>query len=291
MRIFIIGASGLVGGNCLNHLRRDPGHEVVGTHYTFASNETVYFNVFNSSAGTFDPDTFRPDIIIHTGALTHVDYCETHPDESYRNTVESTAAVIDIARRNDASLIYISSDYVFDGKNGPYAESDAVNPLSVYGRHKLQAENMIRETVPEHLILRVTNVYGDEIRGKNFVSFLIREAQSGEEKIIKLPSDQFATPINAMDIARACAELIGERKRGLYHLASYDYLSRVELARKVLSHFPDAKVSIKALPTSALGQAAPRPLKGGLKNDKFLAEFPEFRFSTIDDYMREKHGI
>lgn len=291
MRIFIIGASGLVGGNCLQELRQDPAYEVVGTHYSFAGNETVYFNVFDPAAGTFDPDAFRPEVIIHTGALTHVDYCETHPEESYRNTVESTAAVIAIARRNDALLIYISSDYVFDGKNGPYAEGDAVNPLNVYGRHKLQAENMIREAVPEHLILRVTNVYGDEIRGKNFVSFLIREAQSGEEKDLKLPSDQYATPVNARDIGRACAELIKENRRGLYHLASDDYLSRVELARKVLFRFPGAKVRVRGLPTSKLGQAAPRPLKGGLKNDKFLAEFPEFRFSTIDDYMRKKHGI
>lgn len=290
MRVFIIGASGLVGNNCMQYLRKNAQCEVVGSHYSFATIDTEYFNVFNPEAATFDLDAFRPEVIVHTGALTHVDYCETHPEESYHNTVESTAAVLDLARKYGALLVYISSDYVFDGRNGPYAEEDPVNPLSVYGRHKLQAEDMIRAATPKHLILRVTNVYGDEMRGKNFVAFLIREARK-EEGVLRLPSDQFATPVNAYDIGRACSLLIRDGKCGLYHLSAGEYLSRVQLAEKVLHYFPDTRLRIRALPTKKLNQDAPRPLKGGLKNDKFLAEFPEFRFSTIDDYMREKHGI
>ncbi|MDD4961801.1 MAG: sugar nucleotide-binding protein, partial [Candidatus Marinimicrobia bacterium] len=88
-----------------------------------------------------------------------------------------------------------------------------------------------------------------------------------------------------------CSLLIRDGKRGLYHLSAGEYFSRVQLAEKVLHYFPDIRLRIRALPTKKLNQDAPRPLKGGLKNDKFLAEFPEFRFSTIDDYMREKHGI
>ncbi|MFA5436712.1 MAG: sugar nucleotide-binding protein, partial [Candidatus Neomarinimicrobiota bacterium] len=182
-------------------------------------------------------------------------------------------------------------DYVFDGRSGPYGENDPVNPLSVYGRHKLQAENWIRGTYPAHLILRVTNVYGDEMRGKNFVAFLIREARKGEAKTLRLPIDQYASPVNAADIGRACARLIRDGKRGLYHLSAGEYLNRVQLAEKVLRYFPGNRLRIAALPTKKLGQDAPRPLKGGLKNDKFLGEYPDFQFSTLDDYLRKQHGI
>lgn len=291
MRVFIIGASGLVGNNCMQYLRKNTQCDVVGSHYSFATIDTEYFNVFNPEAATFDLDAFHPEVIIHTGALTHVDYCETHPDESFHNTVESTVSVLDLAGKYGALLVYISTDYVFDGSNGPYAEEDAVNPLSVYGRHKLQAENLIRAAMPEHLILRVTNVYGDEMRGKNFVAFLIREARKGEETVLRLPSDQYATPVNAWDIGRACSLLIQDGKRGLYHLSAGEYLSRVQVAEKVLQYFPDARLRIKAVTTKKLRQDAPRPLKGGLRNAKFLSEYPDFQFSTIDDYMRNPHGI
>jgi dTDP-4-dehydrorhamnose reductase len=291
MRVFIIGASGLVGSNCLHYMRRDPEFEVLGTHFSFETNETVYFNVFKPWAGTYDLNAFRPDVIIHTGALTHVDYCETHPEESYRHTVGSTEAVLRLSEKYEAPIVYISSDYVFDGKNGPYSEEDPVNPLSVYGQHKLQAENLLRSSALSHLILRITNVYGEEIRGKNFVAFLCREAQSGKKTKLKLPSDQYATPVNALDVGRIASLLIKDRKSGIYHVAPDEYLSRVELADKVLSYYPNNKIDIVALPTSELGQAAARPLKGGLKNDKIKREYPGFQFSTVDDYMRKKHGL
>lgn len=272
-------------------MRNDPNFDVVGSHYMFATNDTEYFDIFNPKLTTFDLAEFAPDVIVHTGALTHVDYCETHQDESYRNTVESTEKAIDLANRLNAKLVYISTDYIFDGENGPYAEYDDTNPLSVYGKHKLIAENLVKELCDDFLILRITNVYGNEIRGKNFVAFLKKLAQSGEEKQLKLPIDQYATPINAADIGKILCRLMIDGKQGIYHLASEEYLNRVELAAKVLKHFPEAKVKLKPVLTRDLGQAAPRPLKGGLKTDKIKSEYPEFEFSTVDAYMEEDSGI
>ncbi|MDZ7821135.1 MAG: SDR family oxidoreductase [Candidatus Marinimicrobia bacterium] len=257
MRVFIIGASGLVGGNCMRRMQKEAEMEVIGSHFTFATNDTEYFNVFEPGSATFDLKAFAPQVIIHTGALTHVDRCETHPEESYRHTVRSAAAVLTLAKQYRSKLVYISSDYVFDGKAGPYSEEDRVNPLNVYGKHKLEAEQMVREEYPDSLILRVTNVYGDEIRGKNFVAFLTRTAQKHEAKTLRLPKDQYATPVDAWDIARAGLRLIRDDRRGLYHIAPDEYLSRVELAEKVLKYFPKARVNIEALPTSRLGTGGP----------------------------------
>jgi dTDP-4-dehydrorhamnose reductase len=291
MKVFIIGASGLVGGNCMKCMRENPNFDVVGSHYMFATNDTEYFDVFHPTETTFDLAAFDPDVIVHTGALTHVDYCETHQDESYKHTVESTEAAMLLANKFNAKLVYISSDYIFDGENGPYAEYDSPNPLSVYGKHKLIAENLVREKCADHLILRITNVYGNEIRGKNFIAFLIKTALSGEKKHLRLPIDQYATPINAADIGKILCRLLIDNKQGIYNLASKEYINRVELAEKVLAHFPDAQVELEGLTTKELGQAAPRPLKGGLKTDKIHHEYPEFEFSTVDAYMEEKGGI
>lgn len=291
MKVFIIGASGLVGGNCLQCMRNNPDFDVIGSHYMFATNDTEYFDVFNPKETTFDLAEFNPDVIVHTGALTHVDYCETHQEESYKHTVESTENAIKLANSLKAKFVYISTDYIFDGENGPYAEYDDTNPLSVYGKHKLIAEKVVQKLCKEYLILRVTNVYGNEIRGKNFVSFLKRIALGGEEKDLKLPKDQYATPINAADIGLILSHLLLDKKQGIYHLASDEYINRVELAEKVLAYFPDHHIHIKALSTAEMGQAAPRPLKGGLKTDKIKSEYPEFEFSTVDKYMEKNSGI
>ena len=280
----------MVGGNCMNCMRANPDFDVIGSHYMFATNDTEYFDVFNPKKSTFDLIEFNPDVIVHTGALTHVDYCETHQDESYKHTVESTEKAIEFAEKLNAKFVYISTDYIFDGEKGPYAEDDEVNPLSVYGKHKLQAEGIVKERCKDYLILRITNVYGDEIRGKNFVAFLIKTAINGEEKHLRLPMDQFATPINAADIGKILCELLKDNKQGVYHLASDEYINRVELAGKVLEHYPASKIKIEPKTTKELGQAAPRPLKGGLKTDKIKSEYPGFEFSTVDDYMEDKGG-
>ena len=291
MKIFIIGASGLVGSNCMQWLRKDPDMDVIGSHFSFATIDTEYFNVFNPAGSTFDLASFDPDVIIHTGALAHVDHCETHPEESFHHTVESTIAALELAEKYHSKFVYISTDYIFDGEAGPYSEHDATNPLSVYGKHKLQAEEIIREKTDDHLILRITNVYGNEVRGKNFIAFLARTAQTGEERTLRLPIDQYATPINARDIAKFVYQLIKDNKQGTYHLASDEYLNRVELAKKVLDYFSSSNVEIEAVLTQELDQIAPRPLKGGLKTDKIKNEYPELKFTTVDDYLEERYGI
>jgi dTDP-4-dehydrorhamnose reductase len=291
MRIFIIGASGLVGNNCMDCMRKDPDFTVIGSHYSYPTEKTEYFNVFDPLSSSFDLSKFKPDVIIHTGALTHVDYCELHPEESFHHTVESTHAAIKLAKKEGAKFVYVSSDYIFDGEKGPYSEQAATHPLSIYGKHKLMAENAVKGSGLDHLILRITNVYGKEERGKNFVAFLVKTALAGESKTLRLPVDQFATPVNAADIGRALCLLLKNGKTGIYNLASDEYLSRVELARKVLAHFPDTAIDVNPVLTKDLGQAAPRPLQGGLTNDKIKHEFPGLTFGTVDDYIKETYGL
>lgn len=285
MKVFIVGASGLVGSNCIRHFTAQ-GWEVMGSYFSFAQEGLAYYNTLEPGHElNFDIYGWEPDVIVHCGALTHVDYCETHEAESYAQTVQSTINIIAVAKACNARMVYLGTDYIFDGIDGPYTETAPVAPLSIYGRHKLEAEERVLAEVPGSLILRVTNVYGDEARGKNFVARIIRQCREGVQLTLKLPYDQFANPTNAADIARAMYLLLRDTKSGIYNIAGTDFMNRVSLALRVLKYFPEAKYTLLPTSTGALQQPAVRPLIGGFVMRKFAAEYPEFLFSTVDDYL------
>jgi dTDP-4-dehydrorhamnose reductase len=288
MKIFISGASGLVGGNCLKHFT-EMGSNVVGSYFSYKTDNTVFYDTLNPGhAENFDIAAFAPDVIVHCGALTHVDYCETHPEESYEKTVQSTINLIEVVKSCKARMVYISTDYVFDGADGPYREDAPVRPISVYAAHKLEAEQLVLKEIPDALVLRVTNVYGDEVRGKNFVARIIEQCVNKQKLKLTLPYDQYATPANAWDIARAMYVLLKDNKQGIYHIGSTDFLNRVELALRVLSYFPDAEYDLIPISTADMKQPAPRPLLGGFVKMKFSNEYPEFLFGNVDSYLRSK---
>ncbi len=286
MKIFISGASGLIGSNCLSYFRLQ-NCDVIGTYYSFATPDTHFFDTLQvDHPDNFAVVQFAPDIIVHCGALTHVDYCESHPEESYEKTVKSTIQLLELAKKCQAKFVYISTDYVFDGLNGPYHETDTTHPLSVYASHKLEAEQMVVKASADNLVLRVTNVYGDEIRNKNFVSRIVAQCLAKEPLTLKLPMDQYATPVNALDVAKAMYLLLRDQHSGIFHIAGTDFLNRVDLALRVLQYFPDANYQLECLDTKAMQQPAARPLIGGLQKTKFSALYPDFLFSNVDDYVR-----
>jgi dTDP-4-dehydrorhamnose reductase len=291
MKVFIIGASGLVGSNCYSYFRQQ-GFECIGTHFSYETEHTVFFDTLNlENEDNIDIYEFEPDVIVHCGALTHVDYCEQNEAESYEKTVTSTKNIIALAQELNSKLVFISTDYIFDGEHGPYDETATVNPLSIYGKHKLEAEQAVIAASSDNIILRITNVYGDEIRGKNFVSRIIDQILEDKKLTLKLPIDQYATPINAYDIARCLFLLLNDNKNGIYNIASTDYMNRVQLALNIIKYFPDANYDLIPLTTPEINAPAPRPLQGGLKNNKFMREYPTFRFTTVDDYVSHKSII
>ena len=287
MNVFIIGASGLVGSNCLKHFA-EQGWNVKGSYFSYPTDNCVFFNTLDlNHPDNFDLLNWKPDIIIHCGALTHVDYCEQHPEESYEKTVQSTLNIIAIAKASNAKLVYLSTDYIYDGLKGPYQEDAAINPISIYGKHKLLAEESVLQ-YDNALVIRITNVYGDEERGKNFIARIIQQCKEGQHLTLKLPIDQYATPTNAMDIAKAMFLLLKDQHKGVFNIGSTDYMNRVALALRVLKYFPNASYDLIPLSTAALQQAAARPLLGGFISTKFHQLYPEFLFSTVDDYMQKQ---
>lgn len=286
MKVLIAGASGLVGGNCMQYFKSQ-GWDVVGTYFSYPATNTVFYDTLNpTNPENFDVQAYSPDVILHCGALTHVDYCEQNELESYEKTVVSTQNLIKLSNELNCIFIFISTDYIFDGKVGPYDETHLPNPLSIYGRHKLEAEELVKYSCERNVILRITNVYGDEERGKNFVSRIIDQAKNGQHLTLKLPVDQYATPINAADIAKALYLLLKDGHTGVFNIASTDYMNRVQLAQTILKYYPEASYDMIPMFTKDMNQPAARPLQGGLKSEKFLALYPTFVFSNVDDYLR-----
>ena len=287
MKVFIAGASGLVGSNCMKYFL-EQGWDVKGSYFSYQTPGTVYYNTLEpGNEANFNVIGYAPDVIVHCGALTHVDYCETHEEESYLKTVQSTINLVALAKTCAARFVYISTDYVFDGENGPYTENAPVNPLSVYARHKLEGETLAMKELENTLVLRITNVYGNEERGKNFIARIIDQCKNKQKFSLKLPYDQYATPCNAWDIARAMFVLLKDDKKGIYHICSSDFMNRIELALRVLQYFPDAEYDLVPMSTKELNQPAKRPLLGGFVKKKFTAEYPDFLFGNVDDYVKQ----
>ena len=131
-------------------------------------------------------------------------------------------------------------------------------------------------------------MYGDEERGKNFIARIIQQCKDAQHLTLKLPIDQYATPTNAMDIAKAMYLLLKDEHKGVFNIGSTDYMNRVALALRVLKYFPEASYELIPLSTAQLQQAAARPLLGGFISTKFHQLYPEFLFSTVDDYMQKQ---
>lgn len=267
MRALVIGASGQVGGAlCLELARR--GHAVVGTHAREAGPGTVPLDLGDTAATERLLGETAPDWVFCAGALTHVDYCEAHPDEAARLNRDGPRAAARAAAQLGAGFVFYSTEYIFDGAAGPYGEDDRVHPLSVYGRTKWEGELAVREALPRSLIVRTTVVYGPERQEKNFVYQVIRHCRGGQR--MPVAADQVSSPTFNGDLAAASVELAERDARGVYHVAGTSLLDRYAFARLVAEVFGLDGGGLTPVPTAQLGQRAPRPLRGGLRVERVL---------------------
>lgn len=216
-------------------------------------------------------DESKSTVLVLSAAFTNVDGCEVDPVFCRRVNEHNTITVLDWARRElGARIAFYSSDYVFDGRTGPYDEGEPRSALQAYGRSKAAVEEWLENNDPGALILRTTGIY-DYIPGsKNFLMQMM--ALWGEGKITRIPSDQFSNPIWARELAMATIQLLERGASGIYNVAGREWLARSEFARAIARAFGrDPELIVPEL-TCDLSQKAPRPLRGGLKCDKLERE-------------------
>jgi len=265
MRVLVVGASGLIGG-IVAKLFKSSGHSVLGTYNSYAVEGLTRLDICERRQTISIVRSFHPDLIVHAAAMANADLCEVKRDLCYKVNVMGTQHLIDSARAVKAKLVYFSSDYIFDGKSGPYSEDDTPNPINFYGACKLEAENRIWKGLIDFIIVRTTVVYGWERQGKNFVMSTIAKLRRGE--VMKVPVDQVGTPTYANNIAEALLDLVCKRQTGVFNVVGPDLMDRYTFARLVAETFWLPKELLIPTKTADLGQTAARPLNAGMKIDK-----------------------
>ena len=265
-RTLVVGASGFIGQRLWRGL---PEQDRVGT---FCARAMPGLERLDLRDGRQTAELVRrvaPAVIVQPAALPNVDWCEDHRDECWAVNVDGTANLAGAAREVGAKLVYFSSDYVFDGQDGPYAEDDPPRPISVYGEAKLAAERLIQERLTNYLIVRVTVVYGWEQQGKNFVMGVIRRL--GQRETMRVPVDQIGSPTYADNLVEVLRALIGADQRGLFHIAGPERMDRFTFAGVAADVFGLDRSLLIPVTTAELGQRAARPLRAGLRIDKVRA--------------------
>jgi dTDP-4-dehydrorhamnose reductase len=271
VRAVVIGGSGQIGGWLLRHLI-ERGHEAVGTYATFPCPGLVALNAADPASAAWVASQ-RPDIVFYPAGFTWVDGCERDPARARAANCAEPLAIARAAASAGARFVYFSTDYLFDGQSGPYAENAVPRPLNVYGQAKLEAEHALAEALDEAvLIARTCWVYGPERQGKNFAYQVVRALRQG--KPLPCPSDQFANPSYGPDVALAAIVLAELGIGGVVHLAGPDWIDRVSFARAIANAFEVDAGLIQPAPTSELTQGAARPLRGGLRSER-LGELPK----------------
>jgi dTDP-4-dehydrorhamnose reductase len=292
-KVLITGANGLLGQH-LTRLLLDKNYQVVATsrgesrlpfqpsaNYTYRemdiANALEVFPVMEQE---------KPDVVVHAAAMTQVDDCELRPQQCERINVQGTSQVLTDAETFSRHFIYISTDFVFDGEQGNYAEDDDTKPISLYGFTKLQAESMVQTSTIPFAIVRTCLVYGNLLKGtrSNIVSWVKESLEQG--KTIQVVSDQLRTPTYVEDLAKGIALIIENKATGIYHISGKDWLTPYDIALKTAAKYNLDAGKIVKVDAATFKQPGRRPLKTGFVIEKARRELG-YEPMSFDEGLRK----
>jgi len=288
-RILVTGTNGMLGSNTAKFYSERANIELLTTAKTkneFANKfDEIICDITNREQVKKIVLDFCPDYIINAAAFTNVDLCETEKETAWKTNVKAVEYLAEACRVIDAHLIHISSDYIYDGKNGPYSENDTPNPLGYYGRTKLASENVLKISGIKYTILRTNVLYGISESGKaDFVYWVIKNLS--ENKEINIVKDQFNNPTFVYDLISAINKVIEFNKSGIFNIGGKEFLSRFDFTKKISVYFNLNKNLIKPILTAELNQKALRPLKSGLITLKAETQFGYKPHSIIESFEK-----
>ncbi len=273
MRIIITGGTGLVG-NYLSRLLEDEDVVIVSRRdFDIAS--------FSSVKGLFY--RIKPDVVFHLAAFTDVDKSEENPVCAFKTNVNGTNNIAMMADRLKSYVVYISTDFVFDGKkNSPYRENDTALPLSLYGKTKLEGERIIENTCKQYCILRTSRVFGKN--GRNFASTLPLRIKKREK--ITITTDLINSPTYARDLARALFEISRKRFQGILNFCNSGWCSWYEFGLYICRYYDiDSSLLVPVNISNFHNSIAPRPVFSALDTSLFARFF--FRPRPWQDALKE----
>jgi len=239
-------------------------------------------------------EKYQPDSIIHTAALTNVDKCHEQKELAHQLNVEAVRTLVEICSEYDIQLIHLSTDFIFDGANGPYDEQDTPNPLSYYGMTKLEAEELVKNAQCKWAIVRTIIVYGivNEKSRSNIVLWAKEALEKGDP--INVVNDQWRMPTLAEDLAEGCLLIAEQDAHGIFNISGKEMMSISELVDKVARFWGLNKALIREISSASLNQAAKRPVKTGFILDKAINELGykphsfEQGLALLDSQLQER---
>lgn len=274
MRILITGSNGLTGQKIVAQLLK-AGKEFLATsagenrnpdcpdaHYTS-------MDITNSLEVKEVIDTYGPDAIINTAAMTLVDACEDETEKCHRINVDGVANLLACCKLRGIHLVHISTDFIFDGLTGPYKEEDQANPLSVYAQSKYDAEELLlKDDYPNWSILRTIIVFGDanNLSRSNIVLWAIDALRNGQE--LTIVDDQFRAPTWADDLAWACIRVAELKANGVFHISGPETFSVYEMVCRIARFLKVDEQLVQPISSTTLNQKAKRPPHTGFIIDK-----------------------
>ena len=265
MKLLIIGASGVLGRRLYNDAIKKKwqmlgtycSHECKGLSHLDLKDRKSVEKIFNS---------FKPEVVILAGGITDVDLCESKPGLAKEVNIKGTLTLAKKAKEYETRLVFLSTDYVFDGKNGPYGEKDAPHPINIYGRTKLEGEDIVKSLSKDSLIVRTAQLYGTDPRAKNFAIKIIRNMKN--KKKVYAADDFYCTPTHSNSLSACIIDLLEKQRTGVYNAAGMDFINRYEYVEKIAKIFSLDKGLIVKVKLKDLGLKAKRPKKAGLRIDR-----------------------
>ncbi len=268
-KIVITGSNGLLGQSLLDLFLSEKEYEIIALSrsenrypvkegYPFYSIELTDKVTLNNLL-----EELNPDFIINTAAMTQVDVCEDEKEACDTINVKLVENLVAFSKKINCHLIHISTDFIFDGKQGYYKETDAPNPLSYYGLSKLKAEQVLVSSTIEYTILRTILVYGKvhDMSRNNIVLWVRQMLTEGKE--ITIVNDQYRMPTYVNELALACKLAIDKKVTGVFNVSSNQLLSIYEIAKQIAEVFNLNAALIKPISSEILNQRAKRPAKTG----------------------------
>lgn len=285
-KVLITGSGGFVGKNLYKILKED--FDVFGVSKT--KNEFVD-EVFDiSDEELFDKilNSFNPDVIVHLAAVSNVEKCETDIFLADKNNVLPVKKIVQWIGDKDIRLVYVSSDYVFDGVKGDFTEKDVENPIQYYGKTKLMGEKIV-SSLKSYVILRPTVIYGWDPDGMNFFMQLYRNQKAG--KTMNVPADQISNPVSVLDFCALIKKILTNDIVGKFIATGNQKFSRYDFALNICNYMGWNKNLITSVNTELLNQIAKRPLNNSTIN-KFIVEKVDFKFNSLKESIETiKHQM
>jgi dTDP-4-dehydrorhamnose reductase len=293
--ILVVGGTGLVGSKLVSLAKRH-GFEPFSTHNARHPQEgsSIKLDVTDRSSTIDLVRRLHPAVIVDTHALHNVDYCETHREEAARVNVEGTRNLVDAASEVGSRFLYLSTDYVFDGKKGSYKEEDIVNPLHFYAENKVAAEKMV-SGLGSFIVARPSVIYGWNLLEKpgvpsssgktvNFAMFILDKFAKNEK--VKAVSDQLSSPTFADNLSEALLRFAKSEVNGVFHTAGRSCISRYEFAVKAAEIFRYPTSLVEPVSSTDFKQIAKRPKNSCLSVEKAERALG-MSFMTADEGLRE----